>query len=320
MGTPGKRPWSEFRTEILAAYEPPLRRRRTYWKVREVLGLIERVGIESPVELTIPFVARCVKQLESDGVAENTAAGKIGYIRAICAFAEASGDIAQSPFRFRGNWMSAWPVPIEGALLGTDQHHSIQDIARVLDALRVDAEGGGWIEGRLYALTATVAFCGLRSAEAIGLRLQDVDVAARMVRLRKTHRRGLKTIHSEQPVPMPPPLLSIVAAWSLRIRSEGCPWLFPGVKRIGPWSGGPYGRRAVDCLITAARRAGVEGVTFASLRHSWATHAESRWGLSDPQIQRVMRHSTPLTSRRHYRHADEENLRVCVERVAFAVA
>ena len=50
------------------------------------------------------------------------------------------------------------------------------------------------------------------------------------------------------------------------------------------------------------------GVTFQLLRHSWATHAESLWGLSEPLIQRMLRHTTERTQR-HYRHADLDNLR-----------
>jgi integrase len=53
-------------------------------------------------------------------------------------------------------------------------------------------------------------------------------------------------------------------------------------------------------------------LSWLSLRHSWATHAEFHgYGLA--LIQRVLRHTTERTAATYYRHADVPNL---VERVA----
>jgi integrase len=93
-------------------------------------------------------------------------------------------------------------------------------------------------------------------------------------------------------------------------------WAFPTRKRSGPWINGSCGSRPVDALRRAGEAAGVTGLTWKSLRHTWATHAETAWGIPELGVQRVLRHTTPLTQR-HYRHPDMVNLRRMVDSVSF---
>ena len=146
------------------------------------------------------------------------------------------------------------------------------------------------------------------------LRVQDVDQGRGLVWLRDVPERPLKTVGSGLPVPMPPELAAILASW---VPSVGSTWLFPGVRSGRPWHGGGPGRRPIDALQAAAKSAGLaRRATWQLLRHSWATHAETLWGLSDAQIQRVLRHTKPTTSR-HYRHADAANLAELARRITF---
>ena len=112
---------------------------------------------------------------------------------------------------------------------------------------------------------------------------------------------------------MAPSLADVLARW---LPACGSDWLFPNRSRSGPWTGGYPGTKPLDRLKKAGEAVGVDGVTWKSLRHSWATHAESAWGLSEPAIQRVLRHTTPL-AQRHYRHADLANLAAMVRSVSF---
>jgi integrase len=92
-----------------------------------------------------------------------------------------------------------------------------------------------------------------------------------------------------------------------------CPWLFPSITGSSNWKGGCPGTKPLDRLHDVAKRAGVEGgMTFLSLRHSWATHAEYH-GYGPALIQRVLRHTTEQTAAKWYRHADLPNL---IERCA----
>ena len=139
--------------------------------------------------------------------------------------------------------------------------------------------------------------------------------------------RRMKTEMSSQPVPMPTALVPILEEWMGHrldipeppaVSVPDCPFLFPNVTRTNAWTGGPWGFRPIDQLKAAGERAGVQDFTFLSLRHSYATHAES-WGLSAPMIQRVLRHTTVRTQQ-HYRHADVANMRAAVDGIDFGPA
>ena len=179
-----------------------------------------------------------------------------------------------------------------------------------------------WRARRLYALTATVAYCGLRASEALYLHAADIRLEARCIGLTDRGRDGgkaFKTNASAQPVPIPNALVPILADW-LEHRLDApadfpipeCPWLFPTLNRKSNWKSGVPGQKPVQRLQAVANRAGVEGMTFLSLSHSWATHAEYH-GYGPALIQRVLRHTTEKTAELWYRHADVPNL---VERVS----
>ena len=224
------------------------------------------------------------------------------------------------------------------------RHHSIEDITRALDLARRDIfvkPAGSWSQWRArrtYALIATVAYTGLRTGEAQHLRVEDLDLAGRMISV--VARRGceLKTEAAAALVPMPDALAAILAEWMPFLalptnasdpaevnapmpkwnkagkRDPG--WVFPNAFRSGPWVGGSHGYRPIDRIRRLGERCGIEGLTFKSLRHSLATHLESRFGCSDLVIQRILRHTSTRTQR-HYRHADVANLRDAVKDIRF---
>ena len=145
---------------------------------------------------------------------------------------------------------------------------------------------GDWRSRRLHALVAVVAYTGIRRNEALCLRWQDVDFERGIIEIEPHYLRELKTDASGQPVPGPPELMPILEAW----RPSSDPvWVFPGWRGGGPWRGGRSGCRPIDHLRRAGLRVGIPSLSFQSLRRTWATHAETRWGLSDPQIQRVLK-------------------------------
>ena len=117
------------------------------------------------------------------------------------------------------------------------RHHARTEVARLLELLA--AERADWIGGRLHALAATVALTGLRRDEALRLRVEDVHLAEGYLAVRG-HGRRLKTRASAQPVPLPDQLVAVLADWLPRTGSE---WVFPGVRRQGPWTGGAIGSR-----------------------------------------------------------------------------
>ena len=181
------------------------------------------------------------------------------------------------------------------------------------------------------------AYTGMRKREALNLRVEDIDIPGQVINIVCRSTNALKT-ESSQPIPMVEALASALAEWlpHLAIPADWpelaqpkgpCPrsnptgkrdpgLVFPNTYRTSAWSGGPPGHKPLDRIKRLGQRAGAEGFTILSLRHSFATHAESLWGLSDLQIQRILRHTNTRTQG-VYRHADLANLRQAVAGITF---
>lgn len=324
-------PFAAFRDEILALYAPPFRAKNTWLKLRQALR--ETGDLLPPdattAELTPPLVSRFILA-RPEGSSPNTTAGLLSSLRAACAYAEAQGYLHRSPFRFRKTWIRTAPQT-------KTRHHGREEIARVLELLRGEKDRrigwAGWRARRLYAMVATFAYTGIRKNEGLFLQVGDIDLAGRMLAIVPRERNRLKTERSAQPVPIPEPLAGILSEWlahrldapttaegvpdevAARPRGEACPWLFPNLRRSGPWVSGPSGQKPLDRVKAAGERAGVPGFTILSLRHSFATHAE-HWGLSPAMLQRILRHTTVQTQK-HYRHADPANIREAARRIDY---
>lgn len=296
--------WPRFEREILAVYSvsaAPL----TTMKMRQVLREVgELPRVKTTADLSPPTIADWLNAHRDR--AANTLRGQLAYLRAACVYARSRGYLAGNPFDARpiGRW-------VRPAKSQRKRHLSLAELATVYAAL--ESEIATWEGHRLFALFATVAFTGLRKNEALHLQCADVSPDATVIDLTQRHRR-YKTVDSEQPIPCPDRLGTILRAW---IPRTGSRWLFPTKNGRSPWTGGSTGQKPLDRLKAAGSAAGVEGVTFQALRHSWATHAESAWGFGEALIQRVLRHTTTRTQQ-HYRHADLDNLRRAVAGIDLA--
>ncbi|HWE35493.1 MAG TPA: tyrosine-type recombinase/integrase [Isosphaeraceae bacterium] len=301
-------PFDRFRAEVEALWSYPARSRATATKTRQVLR--EFAGHLGPdattAAITAPAVAGWVNAQLRDGRHPNTAWTLLGYLRAAANYANEAGYVERSPFGRRTKFLRRVRSSPPAA-------HAREAIGRVLGLL--EARGrDSWRDGRLFALAALVAYTGLRRGEALGLTWGEVDLPAGLVRLDPARR--LKTLDAARPVPLPARLAEMLAAWRPR---SGSDWVVPRADREGPWVSGGRGGKPGDALKAAGRAAGVEGLTFASLRTTWATLAESTWGLSGPVIQRVLRHTT-LATQEHYRRADEPALVAAVRAIDFRAA
>jgi len=295
-------PFDRFRAELLGLYQPPQRARATWTKMRQVLAEVSGLGVRSTRELSPPLVVRFSNS--RPGRNPSTVNGLLSYLRAACAYAVAMRYLSVNPFGVRRFWVDSDADDLPGP---GGRHHPAAAIVRVLRLLESEAGDGSWAAGRLHALVATAALTGMRRGEVLGLAVGDVDLPGRLIRVRPNRRRRLKTKKSARLVPVAEQLAEVLSRWLPR---TGCQWVFPGQTRSGPWLGGGPGLKALDQVKAAGLRAGVDGLTFLSLRHSWGTHAESLWGLSGPTIQRVMGHTTERTSLDFYRHPDGDNLRL----------
>jgi integrase len=73
--------------------------------------------------------------------------------------------------------------------------------------------------------------------------------------------------------------------------------------------------RALDQVRDLGVRAGVEGLTIASFRHTFASLAEG-WNMSELELQRLLRHSR-IRTQRAYRHELPAVLREAGAKVHF---
>lgn len=323
--------FERLRDEMLALYLPPLRAKATYLKMRQVLELVADLEVRTTDDLTPQLIGRFIAS-RPRRQSPNTTRSLLMSLRAACNYAVAMGYLERSPFAARRGW-------VRRARPTRRQHHTLREIADVLELLRLDVAAcrgwRRWRARRLHALVATFAYSGMRKQEVLHLRAEDLDFDRGLILIEERDDFRPKTEDSAQPVPMAPDLAAILKSWLSHVEDsprgartpwggwsgwpEGGPrWVFPTIALDRPWLYGPAGEKALDQCKAAGRRAGVEGLTFQSLRHSWATHAEA-WGLSPAMIQRVLRH-TSLDTQWHYRHADLANLSAVAGAINFGAA
>lgn len=281
-------PFPEFAGRLLTLYEEPLRAPKTRQRMRQVLGLLGALpGVATAADLTTDTMARYVA-CRAVRVCPTTIVGEIGYLRAICSFAVAEGLLERSP-----QWRRVTPrrsPPVGPRALDPT---AIRTLLAYLASRSLE-----WKGHRLFALATLVAHTGLRRNEALYARVEDLDLDERLLWV--SPRRRLKTLGSAAPVPLCPDLAGVLRRWVPRTAGG---WLFPGARLRGPWVGGMPGCRALDRLQQAARAAGVGHVTWQSLRHTLATHARKRLGLSREQVRDILRHTT-VDTQSHYVHDD----------------
>jgi integrase len=292
-------PLALWRDQVLAGYatNPRSTRHRMAQALREALELA------GPGATTADLTAELIGRFARRTGAAATTNGLLSALRTACGVA--SGKRQLNAARLKG---AAWRV--REAPTTRSRHHSRVEIVRVLDSLAGGARS--WEAERLYALGAVYAYTGVRLKEALQIRVANVDLD-----------RGFlfvgedlipKTEKSTAPVPCPAVLVKILRGWLPKAESE---FAFPNLGRLKPWTGGTYGKRPTDRLVAAGQAVGVNGFTPLSLRHSLATHYAGWWGLSDKQVQQILRHTTALTQK-HYVHPDLVNLGELVRDFTFS--
>jgi len=282
--------WKEFAREIATIYLPPGHAPNTHAKMIHTLQLAEAFGIGSLDQLTTAWVARFIAW-RAESVTTNTIRGDVSYLAAAAAIAVEEGWTDRAPA-----WRRVKPRPGPARRKNL---HAIEDVRAVLSLLTL--RSSLWKEHRLLAVAATAACTGLRKQEVLRLRIEDVDLDARILRVVERRRR-LKTLGSARRVPICPELSIVLGGWMPRTE---CDWLFPGVKRLGPWTGGTSGKCPTDRLKAAGRAVGVEGLTLNSLRHTFATWSRRRWGISGLKLRDFLGHTTEHTQE-HYVHEETD--------------
>jgi len=156
------------------------------------------------------------------------------------------------------------------------------------------------------SIAVVLAFSGLRISECLGLRWGDIDFEAKTISVEgqlglEGKRVETKTEESMSAVPLLPRLERELRALRSRLAEDrGLASVHADELVFQTLNGQPQSRRnALRALQNAAEKAGVEGLTLHSLRHSFGSIALQS-GATVAEVAGLLRHSTPAVTVRTY--------------------
>ena len=178
---------------------------------------------------------------------------------------------------------------------------SSAELAELGKALVV-AEAEGLATAEAVAAIRLLIFTGCRRGEILSLEWDQVDIAARRLRLADS-KTGAKDVH------LSPPAIEVLRG--LRPR-EGNPYVIPGRRKGAPL------QNLKDAWARIRDRAKLRNLRLHDLRHSFASVGAGA-GLSLPIIGALLGHSQPATTAR-YAHLAADPLQEAVDLVGARLA
>jgi len=247
---------------------------------------------ESPVvdAVSPELLRRYLVWLESRDLAAATIRRRFHGLRSFWTYLCDWHDVTRNPFR-----RVALPKRPESA----PSFLTPEEVHRLLDATEANRYVARGIRDR--AVVTMSVYTGLRRQELLDLALHDVDLEEGIVRVRRG--KGGKG----RVVPLLPEVVSALRDWLELRPSCDHPMLFVNHMRQ------PLGRHGLHHLFRRALRiAGIrqEGVTFHTLRHTFAT-LMLRGGCDLRSLQQLLGHSS-LETTAIYLHTDLTSLRRAV--------
>lgn len=143
---------------------------------------------------------------------------------------------------------------------------------------------------------------GLRRGEQFGLRWADVDLDRGVLTLSDTKGGGVQYVHLNEEAKA---ILRSLNSWQQSV------WVFPSANPATSRDAGNFYRRV---YLPAVNKAGLESVTWHTLRHTFASRLAMA-GATDYDIAACLRHSTTALVRR-YAHLSPTHLQGVMERVS----
>jgi integrase len=244
------------------------------------------------------------RELLASGLKPATVNRYLAEIRTILNYAVTAGYLQTSPItRFgRGRLLLPEPKLKRSPPLATNAEGG-----RLLRKLREGAPD-------FFAMFAFLLTTGARRGEAAGLSWADVDLARRVVTIRRSYETPPKS-GAERTVPITPELAAILVEHRARGRWPGA-LVFPN-----PANGRILSRNVKLSVILSAAcaAAGVARLRVHDLRHAHA----SLWlmaGGSLTDVQHNLGHSTPVLTSQTYGHiADDHRVREAERHLNFGM-
>jgi integrase len=164
--------------------------------------------------------------------------------------------------------------------------------------------------GRLRTLVLVLGLCGLRFGESAALRVADVDISARRIRVRRSVTYVRKTgliegetkNHTSRTVPIPAFVARLLATEIAD--KDAATLVFPSARSDGYLT---LGQARYTFQKATATVEGCEGVRLHDLRHTCASLAISA-GANVKVVQRLLGHKTAVLTLDRYGHLFPDDL------------
>ena len=242
------------------------------------------------------------------GVSARTVRRRLSSVSGLFAFLHARGDVTANPVPRGLPTRRERQRPRQGVPLV----RTPRTLPRILEPGQVDALLGALRTHRDRAMAEAMVLGGLRRCEVLGLRLADLQVAARRVFIAEG-----KGGHQRQ-IPVSGRFFTSVAAYLDRERppDAASDRLFVVLK--GPRRGRPLSPAGLDQILDSARaRAGLARATCHQLRHTCLTRLREA-GMALEAVQAQAGH-TSIESTRIYLHLADDWLASQYRRAAEAI-
>ena len=250
---------------------------------------------------------RVVRLSERRGAAPATMNRRIAAVRALFEFAVITGVVERSPVPaarratgLRARRGSLGHLPVRHPRPGGRLVRQDRRLPESLDPVEVDAFLSDLGSHRDRAMVLVMLLGGLRAAEVRGLRLADVDMGRRRVRVIGKGGR-------ERVVPVDRAFFSELAAYLREERPTDCATVECFVVLRGPTAGAPLTEAGMRRIFRTHRaRSGAGRVRPHRLRHTYGTGLASA-GIDLLVLRELMGHASPETTSR-YVHLSAETL------------
>ncbi|MDY7091099.1 MAG: tyrosine-type recombinase/integrase [Actinomycetota bacterium] len=242
------------------------------------------------------------------GVSARTVRRRLSSVSGLFAFLQARGDVEVNPVPRGLPTRRERQRPRQGVPLVRVP----RTLPRILQPVQVDALLAALRTHRDRAMVEAMVLGGLRRCEVLGLRLEDLQVAARRVFIADG-----KGGHQRQ-IPVSGRFFASVAAYLDAERPPGIDTdrLFVVLK--GPRRGRPLSVAGLDQILESARqRAGLAKVTCHQLRHTCLTRLREA-GMALEAVQAQAGHAS-IESTRIYLHLADDWLASQYRRAAEAI-
>jgi site-specific recombinase XerD len=255
--------------------------------VRRCIAYLDQEGIEPDTEeITTVVMRQYVSWMAREGYKPATIARRVSTVSSMCNWLIGYGHGTSNPCRAVALPKKRKKLP---AVL------TLEEARRLLAVADQDANPVKGFRNR--AVIATLLFCGVRRSELLDLKLTDVDLQARWLKVQEG--KGMKG----RSIPLLEEPADAIGDW-LEFRPQvDHDRLFVGIAKHPLGIKGLYG-----LFKRAAERAGVlhEGVTLHSLRHTFASLLLQQ-GCNLMSIKEMMGHAD-LSTTAQYLHLDAAHL------------